>query len=233
MKTEKIIMEPRRNQKRHFVKSIKEPVNAISHLFGALLSMAGLSILVTSAALNASAWHVVSFSIFGSTLILLYASSTVYHAIPLSKKGEMVLKRIDHIMIYLLIAGTYTPFCLVPLRGVIGWSVFGVIWGIAVAGIILKVSKIHLPRWVSTSMYIGMGWVCIFVIYPLVQSMPGGGMLFLALGGLFYTIGAIIYGVKAPNPIPGIFGFHEIWHFFVLAGSFCHFWSLYKYVLYL
>lgn len=218
---------------RNFVKSIKEPVNAISHMFGALLSIAALSVLVSAAAIKASLWHVVSFSVFGSTLILLYSSSAIYHAISLSEEGERVLKRIDHMMIYLLIAGTYTPFCLIPLRGVVGWSVFGVIWGIALVGILIKASQFHLPRWISTAMYLGMGWVCLFVIYPLSQSLPGGGMFYLALGGGFYTIGAIIYGLKTPNFIPGILGFHEIFHFFVLAGSFCHFWSLYKYVLYL
>ncbi|MBU0991091.1 MAG: hemolysin III family protein [Proteobacteria bacterium] len=213
--------------------SIKEPVNAISHFFGALFSIAGLSVLVSSAAIKASAWHVVSFSIFGTTLILLYSSSTLYHAITLSEKGERAMRRLDHIMIYLLIAGTYTPFCLVPLRGVLGWSIFGVIWGIAIAGITIKIFWFNLPRWVSTAMYLGMGWTCIVVLDPLIKSIPGSGLFFLGMGGLFYTTGAIIYGLKAPNPIPGILGFHEIWHFFVLAGSACHFWAMYKYVLYL
>ncbi len=212
---------------------IKEPVSGFTHLFGALLSIGGLSTLVTFAALHATAWHVVSFSIYGATMILLYTSSTLYHMLPLSEKGTRIFKRLDHIMIFMLIAGTYTPFCLVPLRGGWGWSIFGVVWGMAIIGLFMKLFWINAPRWASTSIYLAMGWVCIIAIYPLIKSIPLGCLFWMVLGGVFYSVGAVIYGLKRPNPWPNIFGFHEIWHIFVLAGSFSHFWAILRYVLYI
>lgn len=134
-------------------------------------------------------------------------------------------------MIFLMIAGTYTPFCLVPLRGAWGWSIFGVVWGLAAAGVFFKILWITAPRWFSTIIYLLMGWVCIVAIYPIVQTVPLGGVIWLASGGMLYSVGAVIYGMKKPNPWPGIFGFHEIWHFFVLGGSFCHFMAILLYIL--
>ena len=154
--------------------SIKEPVNGFTHLAGALFSVAGLTLLVTLSAINATPWHVVSFSIYGSSMILLYTASSLYHLLPLSEKVTRIFRTIDHAMIYVLIAGTYTPCCLVALRGGWGWSLFGVVWGLAVLGIAFKVFWLEAPRWISTSFYVGMGWVVIVVIYPLVQRMPLG-----------------------------------------------------------
>ncbi len=210
---------------------IKEPVSGFTHMFGALLGIAGLSVLVTLSARNATVWHVVSFAIFGSTMILLYTSSALYHLLVLNEKGELFFKRMDHIMIYMLIAGTYTPFCLVPLRGGWGFSILGVIWGFAVAGIFFKIFWINAPRWASTILYLVMGWVAIVAIVPLFRTVPAGGMAWLAAGGLSYSIGAVIYATKKPDPFPGVFGFHEIWHIFVLAGTTCHFVSMYCYLL--
>ncbi len=212
---------------------IKEPVNAISHIFGLVASIMGLVMLITLSAIHAGAWHVVSFSIFGTTMILMYSSSSAYHAFSLSEKTTQLLRRIDHILIFLLIAGTYTPFCLIPLRGAWGWSIFGIVWGIAVAGIILKLFTLNTPRWISTAIYLVMGWICIIAIYPLVKSLPAGCLAWTALGGVFYSTGAVIYAMKYPNPVPGIFGFHEIWHLHVLLGSFCHFWAMFRYLVYL
>ncbi len=213
------------------VLSIKEPVNGFTHLVGALFSVAALTLLVTLSAINATAWHVVSFSIYGSSMILLYTASSLYHLLPLSEKGTRIFRTIDHAMIYVLIAGTYTPCCLVALRGGWGWSLFGVVWGLAVLGIAFKIFWLEAPRWISTTFYVGMGWVVVVAVYPLVQRMPLGGLLWLAGGGVFYTIGAVIYGIKKPDPWPKVFGHHEIFHLFVLAGSFCHFMLMYSYIL--
>lgn len=210
---------------------LKDPVNGLSHLVGAILSVAGLAVLVTLAAKHATAWHVVSFSIYGSSMILLYTASALYHMLPLSEKGTRIFRTIDHIMIYMLIAGTYTPFCLVAIRGGWGWSIFGVSWGLALIGVIFKLFWLEAPRWLSTAFYLGMGWLCVVAIYPIVQAIPLGGLLWLAGGGVCYSVGAVIYGLKKPDPWPGIMGFHEIFHFFVLGGSFCHFWLMLNYIL--
>jgi len=212
---------------------IKDPVSALTHLAGAMLSIAGLVVLVCYAALYATAWHIVTFSIFGASLILLYTASTVYHMLPVPQKISDILRKVDHMMIYVLIAGTYTPVCLVPLRGAWGWSLFGAIWGMAVAGIILKAFWLDAPRWLSTLFYVLMGWTVVVAFYPLIQTVPVGGIGWLVGGGLLYTAGGIIYGTKW-SPIPWKnFGFHEVFHLFVLGGSFCHFWFMLQYVLYL
>ncbi|MCD8569633.1 MAG: hemolysin III family protein [Geovibrio sp.] len=210
---------------------IKDPVSGFSHLAGAVMSVAALSVLVVLASMNATAWHIVSFSIYGSAMFLLYAASAAYHLIPLNEKGTRILKKLDHVMIFMMIAGTYTPFCLVPLRGGWGWSIFGIVWGFAVVGIFFKLFYIHAPRFLSTSIYLAMGWISIVAIYPIVKNVPAGGVVWLAAGGLLYSVGAVIYALKKPNPWPGVFGFHEIWHIFVLAGSFCHFMVMLLYIL--
>ncbi|MDY0222184.1 MAG: hemolysin III family protein [Desulfobacterium sp.] len=211
----------------------REPINAFSHMAGAIFSVIGLTLLVVEAALKAGVWHIVSFSIFGFALVLMYTASTLYHALHLSPAGLLRLKRFDHIMIFMLIAGTYTPICLVPLRGPWGWTLFGTVWGIALAGVIIKLLFINIPRWVSTAIYLIMGWLCVVAIYPLLVTLSAGCLFWLGLGGFFYTLGAVIYGLKRPNPWPDIFGFHEIWHFFVLAGSFCHFWVVFRYLTFM
>lgn len=214
-------------------KVLREPVNAISHMAGSLASIAGLTLMVVYAAIRADAWHVVSFSIFGSSLILMYTASFLYHGLRLSEKALDVFRRIDHIMIFLVIAGSYTPLCLVPLRGPWGWSLFGTVWGIAITGVFLKIFCMNLPRTVSTLIYLGMGWLCVIAVYPLVNTLTPACLFWLALGGLFYSIGAVVYSLKKPNPFPKLFGFHEIWHLFVLLGSACHFWLSFRYLMYI
>jgi hemolysin III len=216
-----------------YIKILREPVNAISHMAGALASIIGLTLMVVFAAIRADAWHVVSFAIFGTTLVLMYTSSFLYHGWKISEKALLVFRRIDHIMIFMLIAGSYTPICLVPLRGPWGWSIFGTVWGIAIIGIGLKIFAMNVPRWISTMIYLIMGWLCVIAIYPLVKNLELICLFWLALGGLFYSVGAIVYSSKKPNPFPGIFGFHEIWHLFVLLGSACHFWLVFKYLMYI
>lgn len=212
--------------------TVKDPVSGFSHLFGAMLSIAALAVLVTLSAYNATVWHVVSFSIYGASMILLYLASAAYHIFNLGEKGTRILKKVDHTMIFMMIAGTYTPFCLIPLRGGWGWSIFGVVWGLAILGIFFKLFFIYAPRWLSTAIYIVMGWISIIAIYPIVMNIPAGGVAWLVGGGLMYTVGAVIYAKKKPN-FSKNFGFHELWHFFVLGGSFCHFMVMIKYVLWI
>ncbi|WP_022663731.1 PAQR family membrane homeostasis protein TrhA [Desulfospira joergensenii] len=213
-------------------KIFREPVNTITHMAGALGSVAALTLMIVFAAFRADAWHIVSFSIFGSSLILMYTASFLYHGLRISDKGLGILRRIDHIMIFMVIAGSYTPLCLVPLRGPWGWSLFGTVWGIALAGIVLKICCMNVPRWISTLIYLTMGWLCVIAVFPLVRTLEPGGLAWLAAGGLFYSGGALVYALKKPNLFRGLFGFHEIWHLFVLLGSACHFWLAFRYLMY-
>jgi len=215
------------------IAKIKDPVSGLTHLLGAVLSVVALVLLVYNGAKGATPWHVVSFSIFGASLILLYTASTIYHMIPAREKGTIILRKIDHMMIYILIAGTYTPICLVPLRGGWGWSLFGVVWAIAIGGIIMKAFWLNAPRWLYTLIYLGMGWIVAIAFLPLLRTLPSGGMLWLVIGGGLYTLGAVIYGTKWPKFNFKHVGFHEIFHIFILGGSFSHFWLMYKYILYI
>lgn len=214
-------------------KKLREPVSGLTHLIGAFLSIAALILLVYNAASYGKTWHVVSFAIFGGSLILLYTASALYHLLPLSERGRLILRRIDHMMIFVLIAGTYTPVCLIPLRGGWGWSLLVGVWLMAIGGIVMKAVWMKAPRWFSTFLYVIMGWLAVIAFWPLIHSVPMGGIGWLVLGGAFYTIGAVFYGTKWPNIIPGWFGFHEIFHLFVMAGSFSHFWLMQKYILYI
>lgn len=209
----------------------RDPVSGLTHLFGALLSIVALVLLVCYSVTRATPWHIVAFSIFGASLILLYTASSLYHLLPISEKGTAILRRIDHMMIFVLIAGTYTPICLVALRGAWGWSLLSIIWGIALGGIILKGFWFNIPRWVSTLIYTLMGWLVVIAFFPLVKAIPLGGFLWLVAGGLLYSIGALIYGIKWPNITSKFIGFHEIFHIFVLMGSFSHFWLMFRYIL--
>ena len=203
---------------------IEEKINIISHAIGFILSMVALVLLVWHATRHGDVWHIVSFSIFGASLIILYAASSFYHS---AKKSELRsrLNIIDHASIYVLIAGTYTPFTLVTLKGTIGWVIFGISWGLALTGIILKFFFTGKYNLMSTIMYVLMGWVIVFAIKPLINNLPLAGLLWLVAGGISYTIGAILYGIKK------IKFNHAIFHIFVLMGSFCHFMSVYFYVL--
>jgi len=168
--------------------------------------------------------HVVSCTIFGVTLIFLYSASTLYHSIQ-KPKAKSILKIIDHSCIYLLIAGTYTPFLLVTLRGALGWIMFGVIWSMAIIGVLFKIFFVHRFKIISTAAYLLMGWIIVFLIKPLIASLPAGGIILLIAGGLAYSLGVIFYAWKK---LP--FN-HAIWHLFVLAGSICHFCAIIFYVL--
>ena len=208
----------------NFYSPIEEKINILSHAVGLILSIVALVLLVTYAHLHGDVWHIVSFSIFGTSLISLYAASTFYHC---AKKPELRsrLKIIDHASIYVLIAGTYTPFTLVTLKGTIGWVIFGTSWGMALTGIVLKLFFTGKYDLFSTIMYVLMGWVIVFAIKPLINNLPFEGLLWLFAGGISYTIGAGLYSIKK------IKFNHAIFHMLVLIGSFCHFMSVFFYVL--
>ena len=202
----------------------EEKFNVISHAFGLVLSLIALVLLVVFASLEGSAWHVVSFSIYGASLIVLYAASTFYHNSK-TPKLRYRLNIFDHASIYILIAGTYTPFTLVVLDGWVGWTIFGVSWGLALTGVILKLFFIGKYDKISTIAYVLMGWLIVFAIKPLVQNLPIEGLMWLLGGGISYTVGAILYSIKS------IKYNHAIFHVFVLFGSFCHFIAVFFYVL--
>jgi hemolysin III len=202
----------------------EEIANGITHGIATALSVAGLTLLVVLAVLYGDVWQLVSFSIYGSTLILLFLASTLYHSFQHPRLKKM-FRIIDHVSIYLLIAGTYTPFMLVSLRGPWGWSLFGVIWGLAIVGIVYKIFFIHRFRKLSVVIYILMGWLCIVALHEMVVRIPAGGLVWLSIGGLFYTLGVIFYAWrKLPYN-------HAVWHLFVMGGSLCHYFAIFFYLL--
>ncbi len=205
---------------------VRDPVSGFTHLGAAIAAVIGATVLVTLAAVYHKWWHLAAFIVYGISLILLYIASTLYHLLPVSEHARRVLRQLDHVAIFLLIAGTYTPLCLVPLRGPWGWSLFGAVWALALAGMFVAIFAIDAPRWLSVGLYLGLSWLVIVAIWPLLHRLPPSGLFWFGVGGVFYTIGAVIYAVKKPDPVPGVFGFHEIFHLFVMAGSAAHFWAI-------
>ncbi|AIY04255.1 hemolysin III [Planococcus sp. PAMC 21323] len=211
---------------------IREPFNALSHLVGALLSLAALlAMVIKTAYAGQPALHVAAVSIFGISLIFLYSASTIYHSALSQPYIIAFLRKLDHSMIFALIAGSYAPFCLIALGGTLGWTLFTLVTILGLSGIFFKMVWFHSPRWLSTAIYIAMGWIIIFAVVPLADSLSLTGLLLLVAGGVSYTVGGIIYGIK-PNFLSSKYlGFHEIFHLFILFGSLCHFLSVYFYVL--
>ncbi len=207
-----------------FYAPTEERLNILSHATGLVLSLVGLVLLVTRAATLGTTVHVVSFGIFGTSLVLLYAASTIYHS-STEPDARIRLRTVDHAAIYILIAGSYTPFTLTVLHGAVGWILFAASWSMAAIGIVLKLFFTGRFNLVSTLMYVFMGWVIVFAIKPLIAALPSEGMFWLIAGGLSYTLGAAFYAIKK---MP--FG-HAVFHFFVLAGSACHFVAVYFYIL--
>jgi hemolysin III len=202
----------------------EEVASSATHGLGVVLSISALIILTTLAARSGDIWRVVSFSIYGSTLIIMYLSSVLYHSF--QEPGiKRVFRYLDHSSIYLLIAGTYTPFTMINLRGAWGWTLFGIIWGLAAFGLLMTVLGIGRSRVLASLVYIGMGWLVVVAIKPLLEAVPPGGIAWLVAGGLFYTLGVVFYVWKR---LP--FN-HAIWHLFVLGGSVCHFFAILFYVL--
>jgi len=202
----------------------EELANRITHGLGAVGSVAGLVLLVVFSTRNGDAWHIVSTAIFGAALVLLYTSSTLYHSFQ-GERPRRLLRKFDHAAIFLLIAGSYTPFVLVTLRGPWGWSLFAVVWGLALAGVTLKFWFAGRFRLLSTLLYVAMGWLVLFALKPLVVALPAGGVRLLIAGGLSYTVGTVFYlWRRLPYH-------HAIWHLFVLGGSACHWAAVFGYVV--
>lgn len=203
---------------------MEEKLNAVTHGVGTVLALAGLIILLVSSRLHDDIWHLVSSGIYGTSLVLLYLASTLYHSFS-NERLKYFFKILDHSAIYLLIAGTYTPFALLLFRGALGWTVFGVIWGLALIGVVFKIFFVKRFKSLSTICYIVMGWLMIILIKPLVAALPTVGLCWLIGGGLFYTVGALFYIYRwVPYN-------HMIWHLFVLAGSAAHFITVYFYIM--
>lgn len=211
---------------------IREPINSFTHLAGAFFSFVGLLALVIKAALHtSSALTIGAVIIFGISLILLYSASATYHMVVANDKIIALLRRLDHSMIFVLIAGTYAPFCLISLQGGTGWVLFGIISLLAVLGITFKIVWFDCPRWISTLLYIGMGWMIVFAFSPLMKALHITGLLLLLLGGIFYTFGGVIYALKRTIFPYKYLGFHEVFHIFILFGSLSHFLSVFLFVI--
>ncbi len=201
-----------------------ERLNAWTHLVGTMLSISGASILITLAALMGDPWKIVSVSIFGATLILLYSASTLYHSV--RGRAKTILRKLDHLSIYLLIAGTYTPFCLVTLRGVWGWTLFGIVWGLALIGMLQEIRPRSEARILSLVIYAVMGWVIVIATGPLLDHLETTGLVLLAAGGLLYTGGIVFYAFD-----DRFRHWHGIWHLFVIGGSLLHYLTIALYVI--
>ncbi|MDP4115728.1 MAG: hemolysin III family protein [Bacteroidota bacterium] len=213
------------------IKKLREPMNGFTHFIGILFAIVATVLMINESLQPYKPYHLISFCIFGAGMFLLYTSSTLYHWLRLSEDGIKKMRRVDHIMIFILIAATYTPICLVPLRETIGYGVLAGIWGTAILGAMFKIFWLTAPRWLSTAIYLLMAWIALFIMFPLIHSLPLGALIWLLIGGVFYTVGAVMYGLKKPNLWPGVLGFHEIFHIFVLLGTFSHFWMIYKYII--
>jgi len=213
-------------------KFIREPFNALSHLLGAILGVVALiAMIIKGIVLDLSGLTITALVLFGVSMILLYASSATYHMVIAKDHVIHMLRRLDHSMIYLLIAGTYAPFCLIALKGTTGYTLFSIISLMAISGILFKMIWFNCPRWISTVLYIGMGWIIVFLASPLAGALGTQGLFFLIVGGIFYTIGGVIYGVKPNIPFIKKLGFHEIFHIFILLGTISHFICVFVYVI--
>jgi hemolysin III len=199
---------------------LREPFNGASHLVGLVLACAGTGVLLRWAE---GPWELAAFTVYGGTLILLYGISFLYHSLPVAGRPLKTLRTLDHIAIYFLIAGTYTPVALITLHSRLGWSLLAAVWLIALAGIPFKLFYLDAPVWLSTGTYLAMGYLALVAIEPLAQAVSLSGLVWLIAGGMAYTVGAVIYSRRRPDPFPGRFGHHEIWHLLVLTGSACHF----------
>ena len=212
---------------------IKEPGSAITHFIGMLMAIFAAVPLLIKAAHEPSKIYIISLAIYAASLILLYAASTSYHTFDISPKINTILKKIDHMMISVLIAGSYTPVCLIVLKGKTGIILLSIVWAIAIAGILIKAFWVYCPKWVSSVLYIGMGWTCVLAFTQILNNMSPAAFGWLLAGGIIYTVGGVIYALKLPifNSRHKNFGSHEIFHLFVMGGSACHFVVMYAFLL--
>lgn len=211
---------------------LKDPGSAITHGIAMLLALVGATPLLIKAARSEDLLHVFALSVFILTMILLYAASTIYHTVDSTEKVNRRLRKVDHMMIFIMIAGSYTPVCLIALHNRIGYILCALVWAVAILGIILKGFWINCPKWVSSVLYIGMGWLCVLAFVPIFNALPRAGFSWLLAGGLIYTVGGVIYALKLPifNARHENFGSHEIFHIFVMLGSVCHFILMYFFI---
>ena len=212
--------------------SIKDPGSALTHFIGMILAGLAATPLLVLAAKDGGRYAVPALAIFAASMILLYGASTTYHTFNISEKVNKVLRKIDHMMIFILIAGSYTPICVIPLRDTVGIPLLILVWAVAIAGMLIKAFWITCPKWFSSTIYIAMGWLCIFAIRSIYHFMSPQAFTWLFAGGVIYTIGGVIYALKLPifNSKHKNFGSHEIFHLFVMGGSVCHFIFMYLYV---
>lgn len=215
-----------------YVNKLKDPGSAITHFIGMLMACFAATPLLSKAARQTDCIHLVSLSIFILSMILLYAASTMYHSLDISPKINKLLKKFDHLMIFVLIAGSYTPICLIVVRGMLGLKLLFLIWSFALLGIIIKMFWINCPKWFSSIIYISMGWTCVLCFTQIMNNLSKTGFAWLLAGGIIYTIGGVIYALKLPlfDKKHKNFGLHEIFHLFVMGGSTCHFILMYQFV---
>lgn len=213
--------------------TIREPGSAITHFIGMLMAVVAAMPLLAKAGLSGSETAVEAMMIFMGSMVLLYGASALYHSVVVPDRVLRVFRKVDHMMIFVLIAGSYTPVCMIVLGGKEGYTLLAAVWGIAAAGMLIKALWINCPKWFSSVIYIAMGWVCVFVFGQLLETLSAKAFLWLLAGGIIYTVGGVIYALKLPifNEKHAYFGSHEIFHLFVMAGSVCHFIFMYRYVL--
>lgn len=207
-----------------------EKVNTVSHLIGSCLAILGTAVLVTQAAVQADPWKIVALGIYGLCLITLFVCSTLHHGIDRGPRVNDILRTLDYTSVFLLIAGTVTPLVLILARTSFGWAVLGTVWGIAALGIVLRSVWRQLPKYVTNTLYIALGWMPVALVLTDL-ALPFGGLALLAAGGLVYSVGFVVFVLERPNPWPGVFGFHELWHVLVVLAAALHFVVMYGYVL--
>jgi hemolysin III len=210
---------------------LREPANALTHLAGSVLSFVALVVLVHMGLGTGSSRALLGLSIYGLSQLALYTASALYHGLRLAPVAMEWLLRLDCMLVFVFIAGTYTPVCLIALHQGWRWGLLGVVWGVALGGLVLKLVWLHAPIWLSTTLYIAMGWVALAAIPALIQAVPGAGIGWFVAGGIIYTIGALIFVFDRPWPRPGVFEAHAIWHLCVVGGSGCCFWAIIRYIV--
>jgi hemolysin III len=202
-------------------RGLREPVSGLMHLGGAAAAAVGLIVLLVLGRDNP--WKELALAVYGASLVLMFAASAAYHLIQANPQIRRFLRTLDHSAIYLLIAGTYTPLCLHFFSGFWRWGLLAIVWSMALLGIAVKLFILAAPRWITAGIYLVMGWMALLAVKPMIQTMPPAALVWLLVGGLFFTVGAVVYVTKRPDFFPGVFGFHELWHIFVILGSLSHF----------
>ncbi|HJV44758.1 MAG TPA: hemolysin III family protein [Bacillota bacterium] len=208
---------------------MKDPASTITHFIPFLAGIVGLVFFIIQSSHSLS--KLITTTIFGIGIIVLYGASSMYHWIRTTPEKELVLRKLDHGAIFLLISSTYTPIIYFGLDGAWKWSILSVVWSIAILGMVMKIWVMNLPRWISTALYLGLGWIAVIPLYKLIQNLPLGAIILLLAGGILYTIGGVVYGTKKLNFFPNRFGFHEIFHIFVALGTLSHYFMVYFFII--